>query len=147
VPATKESTTPHKKQFLSYFLIPWLGMRMTACTNPLTHTMPRHTYTDTQKNTHFTIHTHKHRSLSMHCTYLHPTTPCWMYTVWRGSPNPELANFCIRRVGQNRKYTYTLYTYPHIYTACDRIFGDFPAINTVYTPYLYGSGQPLGILH
>jgi hypothetical protein len=24
----------------------------------------------------------------------------------------------------------------------DRIFGDFPAKNTVYTPYAYGSGQP-----
>ena len=23
-----------------------------------------------------------------------------------------------------------------------RIFGDFPAKNTVYTPYIYGSGQP-----
>jgi hypothetical protein len=23
-----------------------------------------------------------------------------------------------------------------------RIFGDFPAKNTVYTPYMYGSGQP-----
>jgi hypothetical protein len=22
------------------------------------------------------------------------------------------------------------------------IFGDFPAKNTVYTPYIYGSGQP-----
>jgi len=27
-------------------------------------------------------------------------------------------------------------------TVYDRIFGDFPAINTVYTPYIYGSGQP-----
>ena len=24
----------------------------------------------------------------------------------------------------------------------DRIFGDFPAKNTVHTPYIYGSGQP-----
>ena len=24
----------------------------------------------------------------------------------------------------------------------DRIVGDFPAKNTVYTPYIYGSGQP-----
>ena len=24
----------------------------------------------------------------------------------------------------------------------DRIFGDFPAKNTVYTPYIYGPGQP-----
>jgi len=35
------------------------------------------------------------------------------------------------RVGQNR-----------IYTPYDRIFDDFPAKNTVYTPYIYGSGQP-----
>ena len=27
-------------------------------------------------------------------------------------------------------------------TVYDRIFGDFPAKNTVYTPYLYGSGKP-----
>ena len=30
---------------------------------------------------------------------------------------------------------------PKIYTVYDRIFGDFPAKNTVYTPYIYGSGQ------
>jgi hypothetical protein len=24
----------------------------------------------------------------------------------------------------------------------DRVFGDFPAKNTVYTPYKYGSGHP-----
>jgi len=29
-----------------------------------------------------------------------------------------------------------------MYTVYDRIFGDFPAKNTVYTPYIYGSGQP-----
>jgi hypothetical protein len=23
-----------------------------------------------------------------------------------------------------------------------RIFGDFPAMYTIYTPYIYGSGQP-----
>jgi len=40
------------------------------------------------------------------------------------------------RVGQNRIYT------PYIYTVYDRIFGDFPAKNTVYTSYIYGSGQP-----
>jgi len=37
----------------------------------------------------------------------------------------------IFRVGQNR-----------IYTPYDRILLDFPAKNTVYTPYIYGSGQP-----
>jgi len=31
---------------------------------------------------------------------------------------------------------------PYIYTVYDRIFGDFPAKNTVHTPYIYGSGQP-----
>ena len=30
----------------------------------------------------------------------------------------------------------------HIYTVYDRIFGDSPAKNTAYKPYLYGSGQP-----
>jgi hypothetical protein len=29
-----------------------------------------------------------------------------------------------------------------MYTVYDRIFGDFPAKNTVCTPYIYGSGQP-----
>jgi hypothetical protein len=38
------------------------------------------------------------------------------------------------RVGQNRIYT--------LYTVYDRILGDFPAKNTVYTPYIYGPGQP-----
>ena len=33
--------------------------------------------------------------------------------------------------------------WPHIYTAYDRILGDFPAKNTVDTPDIYGSGQPL----
>jgi len=31
---------------------------------------------------------------------------------------------------------------PYIYTVHDRIFGDFPAKNTLYTLYVYGSGQP-----
>ena len=31
---------------------------------------------------------------------------------------------------------------PYIYTVYDRKFGDFPAKITVYTPYIYGSGQP-----
>jgi len=34
--------------------------------------------------------------------------------------------------GQNRMYIYTVY---------DGINGDFPAINTVCAPYIYGSGQ------
>jgi len=29
-----------------------------------------------------------------------------------------------------------------MYIVYDRIFDDFPAKNTVYTPYIYGSGQP-----
>jgi len=40
----------------------------------------------------------------------------------------------MHRVGQNRTYSLCM-----IY---DRIFGDFSAKNTVYTPYKYGSGQP-----
>jgi hypothetical protein len=31
---------------------------------------------------------------------------------------------------------------PYINTAHDRIFDGFPAKNTVYTPYMYGSGRP-----
>jgi hypothetical protein len=31
---------------------------------------------------------------------------------------------------------------PYIYTVYDRIYGEFPAKSTVYTPYIYGSGQP-----
>ena len=31
---------------------------------------------------------------------------------------------------------------PYIYPVYDRIFGDFPAKNTVCTPYIHGSGQP-----
>jgi len=30
----------------------------------------------------------------------------------------------------------------HIHTVYDRIFSNFPAKNTVNTPYIYGSGQP-----
>ena len=29
-----------------------------------------------------------------------------------------------------------------MFTVCDPIFGDFPVRNTVYTPEIYGSGQP-----
>ena len=36
-------------------------------------------------------------------------------------------------VGQNCVYIYTIY---------DRIFGDFPAKNTIYTPYVYGLANP-----
>ena len=46
---------------------------------------------------------------------------------------PGRCNFVIR-VGQNRIY--------NIYTVYDRIYGNFPAKNTVYTLYIYGSGQP-----
>jgi hypothetical protein len=31
---------------------------------------------------------------------------------------------------------------PYIHTVYDCIFGDFPAKNAVYAPYIYGSGQP-----
>ena len=39
---------------------------------------------------------------------------------------------CICRVGQNRIYTPYITVY----------FGDFPTKNTVFAPYIYGSGQP-----
>ena len=36
----------------------------------------------------------------------------------------------------------------YICTVYDRIYGDFPAKNTVYTLYIYGSGQPyIGSIH
>jgi hypothetical protein len=38
-----------------------------------------------------------------------------------------VAYLCMCRAGQNR---------------IDRVFDDIPAKNTVYTPYIYGSGQP-----
>ena len=45
-------------------------------------------------------------------------------------------------VGQNRI---------HLYTVHDRKSGDFPANNTVYSPYvyiyIYGSGQPYTCVH
>ena len=31
---------------------------------------------------------------------------------------------------------------PYVCTVYGRIFGDFPAKNTKYTLYVYGSGQP-----
>ena len=31
---------------------------------------------------------------------------------------------------------------PYIYTVYDRIFWELPANNNVFTPYIYGSGQP-----
>ena len=42
----------------------------------------------------------------------------------------KITNACVK--GQNHIYLHTVY---------DRIFGDFPANNTVHTPYIYGSGQ------
>ena len=34
----------------------------------------------------------------------------------------------------------------YTYTVSDRVFSDYPAKNTVYTPYVYGSGQPYAYL-
>jgi len=31
---------------------------------------------------------------------------------------------------------------PYTYAVYDRVLGDFPANNSVYTPYIYGFGQP-----
>jgi len=30
----------------------------------------------------------------------------------------------------------------YVHTVYERLFGGFPAKNTAYTPYIYGSGQP-----
>jgi len=45
--------------------------------------------------------------------------------------------------GQNHLCLY--YVYICIYTLYNRIFGDFPTKNVVYTPYTYCSGQPYTI--
>jgi len=36
---------------------------------------------------------------------------------------------------------------PYMYTVYDRVFGDFPAKNTVCKPYIYDSGQPYTWAH
>ena len=60
-----------------------------------------------------------------------------MYHNW-GWPEP-----CIYTAYDRVPYIYTVYDrIPYIYTAYDRTYGEFPAKNTVYTPYIYGSGQP-----
>jgi len=57
----------------------------------------------------------------------------WAFALW----SPPILQL-MYRVGQNRIYTHTVY---------DRIFDDFPARNTVYTPYTYGSGQPYSCIY
>jgi hypothetical protein len=52
------------------------------------------------------------------------------------------ALWSVVRVGQNRIYTpYNIWS-PYMVSVYDRIFGDFPAKDAVYTPYIYGPGQP-----
>ena len=50
-------------------------------------------------------------------------------TEWWASPLSVCLHAIMARVGQNRIY--------NICTVYDRIFGDFSAKNTVYTPYIY----------
>jgi hypothetical protein len=47
----------------------------------------------------------------------------------------------------HKAHIYRLARLVYIYTVYDRIFGEFPAQNTVYTPYIYGSGQPYTYTH
>ena len=56
----------------------------------------------------------------------------WICEEWQQLLEYPPANNAVY-VGLARTLTYTVY---------DRIFGEFPAKNTVYTPYIYGSGQP-----
>jgi hypothetical protein len=71
---------------------------------------------------------------SVYTVYLAGESPnIWSYAVmYSVLANPidvsKRRHRCvgISKVGQNR-----------IYTPYDRIFGDFPAKNTVYTPYIY----------
>ena len=57
-------------------------------------------------------------------------------------------NLCAKQVISARACANQILPYnqgwpePYIYTIYDRIFGDFLAKNTVYTPYIYGSAQP-----
>ena len=59
--------------------------------------------------------------------------------------------FCVSRVGQNQISVRCMYCnfsreITFIYTVHDCPFGDFPAKNIVYTPYMHGSGQPYSYL-
>jgi hypothetical protein len=55
--------------------------------------------------------------------------PSWVACTWRS---------CICGSAAYVGLASTVY----IYTVYDRIFGDLPAKNALYTPYLYGFGQP-----
>jgi hypothetical protein len=60
---------------------------------------------------------------------------------------------CVCRVGQNRIYAPYMAVYlvisppkiPYIYTVYGRILGDFPAKNTVHTPYIHMVPASLGV--
>lgn len=56
------------------------------------------------------------------------------------SSPPRLDNHCLLLLA-GRRYAGLARTV-YIYTVNDRILGDFPAQNTVYTPYICGFGQP-----
>ena len=120
-----------------------------------THT-DRYTYTraNTRTQTHAHIHVHTHT-----CTYTYVPyfaginqRPVQEVTQKRAVQSKSLTptgNLIERWVSCTVKGKHlctqkksTCAYYSHIYTVYDRIFGDFPAKNTVYTPYIYGSGQP-----
>jgi len=66
---------------------------------------------------------------------INSTFLCLRMTIYRKVPVLRAFWSCnTPRVGQNHIY--------YVCTVYDRVFGDFPAKNTVYTPYKYGSGHP-----
>ena len=67
------------------------------------------------------------------------TTNVWLMFSWLGClAEPQ---------SKNEKWAWPTtqldgWPEPYIYTVYDRIFGEFPAKNTVCKPYIYGSGKP-----
>jgi hypothetical protein len=56
-----------------------------------------------------------------------------IYTVFLAGKSPNVRSYTLHIYGSGQ---------PYIYIHGDRVLGDFPAKNTVNTPYVYGSGQP-----
>jgi hypothetical protein len=58
---------------------------------------------------------------------------------------PGLSHLCSAQGGKHLEYdiaSHYGWPEPYVCTVYDRIFGNFPAKNTVYTPNICGSGQP-----
>jgi hypothetical protein len=57
-------------------------------------------------------------------------------------PSQSVLSAVVMRIHGSQYESEGLAITVYIYTVHDRIFGDFPAKVTVYTPYIYVSGQP-----